>query len=329
MKQSMWRTTTAWGARVLVLAAVALALMLVAGGNGHPIAAQGAVDTSVEAEGASGQVTAEVHGPVSGHLIQPQILSQPPAVPPERVRAREAQMMKSNRAGPEGGDVATVPNTPPVGPADAAPSGKNLPATSGYLALYRDSTIPGYNPSGPQPQFSYTMEPSLGNNGGNVFQTGNWYTSFSKDNGSTWSFLDPYSFGTYFNFCCDQVAIYDPGRDLQFWLMQGDHLRLAVSKGTDLANWCYFDFDSTSFGQPASTEIDYNDMNISEGNLFIASNLFPATSNYGGAGVLRIPLDDLTTCETIHYGSLAWVPGGSNGWSFTWKLISGAGQTMY
>src|SRR5438874_2227380 len=72
------------------------------------------------------------------------------------------------------------------------------------FTIFRDSTIPASGIAGGYGYASYTMEPSTAGNGKYIFQTGNWYASRSYDNGSTWSYLNPFSmFGS--GYCCDQV----------------------------------------------------------------------------------------------------------------------------
>ena len=95
----------------------------------------------------------------------------------------------------------------------------------------------------------------MANSGSIVFRTGNWYAALSVDDGNAFSLVDP--FATFpaddAGFCCDQIAIYDPSRDLIPWLLQHqqnairNRLRLAVAKGLDTvqsgtASWSYCDF---------------------------------------------------------------------------------------
>src|SRR5437588_1847881 len=65
-------------------------------------------------------------------------------------------------------------------------------------------------------------EPTVANNGQEVFLAGNWYATKSLDGGATWTFVDPFtSFpAAAGGFCCDQVVTYDPAQNLFFWLLQ-------------------------------------------------------------------------------------------------------------
>src|SRR3954452_22034927 len=71
-------------------------------------------------------------------------------------------------------------------------------------------------------QTSSVGEPSIANNGNEIFVSGNWYATKSLDAGSTWTFVNPYTLlpSPGPEFCCDQVVLYDPSRNLLFWLLQ-------------------------------------------------------------------------------------------------------------
>src|SRR5262249_39478638 len=89
-------------------------------------------------------------------------------------------------------------------------------------------------------------EPSSDNAGANIFQSGNCYAPRSTDRGPTWTFVVPFTmFGN--GFCCDQVVVYDPGRDFCFWLLQYDN-RLVLANSRNLVNWCFYNWTSPSFG---------------------------------------------------------------------------------
>ena len=86
---------------------------------------------------------------------------------------------------------------------------------------------------------STTNEPSLAHKGQTVFYTGNWYAARSLDNGQTFSYINPYTFfpSAAAGFCCDQVTVYEPSRDIFIWLLQyvnnasGNIQRIAVANG--------------------------------------------------------------------------------------------------
>lgn len=313
--------SSAWSRRLV--APVLVPMLVLVGSSPAAWAEAGSGNFSGQAAVSQG-----VAGP--GTAITVEYSAKPPVLTRERLRRAEEAMARHNRPGPAVVPVP-VPENLPRGPETRPPSGTNrLQATEEPSAMpqdftiFRDKVIPASGISGGYGSSSYTMEPSSGNNGKYVFMTGNWYASRSTDNGATWGFVDPYTIFGSWGFCCDQVTLYDASRNRQFWLLQGDGLTLAVSNGNDLANWCYYRIDSSWFGQPASVDIDYNDMAIGEKYLYITSNLFPAVGS--GAGLLRLPIDALASCSGFGYGYTTWMPPN---WSFTWKPVQGATNVMY
>ena len=105
------------------------------------------------------------------------------------------------------------------------------------LTLLRNIALPKSATSG---QTSTVGEPSLANNGAQIYYSGNWYAARSLDDGASWAYVNPF---TTFpsadgGFCCDQTLIYDPTRDITIWLLQyirqnnTNTLRVVVKKGT-------------------------------------------------------------------------------------------------
>ncbi len=100
-------------------------------------------------------------------------------------------------------------------------------------------------------QTSTVGEPGIGNNGSQIFLTGNWYATRSLDGGQTWDHISPFNFSPVVDggFCCDQTVIHDPSRDITVWLLQyvtsnnRNTLRLAVKRGPNLGNnvWHWWD----------------------------------------------------------------------------------------
>lgn len=202
----------------------------------------------------------------------------------------------------------------------------------GTLNLFRNTIVPFSGIAGGSGFVSNTQEPSIDANGKYIFHTGNWYATRSVNNGATWQSLNPFTQfgGSPQNFCCDQVAIYDPARNLQFWLLMGvedpgttgNHLQLAVSAGNDLVSWCAYDIEPSWFGEPSTTFLDYNDMALTNNFLWIANNPFPAAGG-NKTGMLRIPLDALAACIGFTYNFLT-----VSDW-FNFKPVQGATDTMY
>ncbi len=237
---------------------------------------------------------------------------------PEQLQELEARTAQSHRALPAG-PTAVVESPRALGDPALLAGLLEEPAA---VTIYRDSVIPPSGIVGGYARSSNVQEPSTGVHGSIIFQTGNWYASRSFDNGSTWSPLDPATlFGP--GFCCDQVTLYEPVRDHQFWLLQyGDHLTLANSGGSDLASWCNYAFTPASIGEPPTTVLDYNDIALSNNYLYIAVNVFPVVGQLGSA-VLRLPLDPMVQCAGFSYVYLNRAGG------LTWKPVQGATDAMY
>jgi hypothetical protein len=168
---------------------------------------------------------------------------------------------------------------------------------------------------------SFVNEPSVSNNGKHWFVTGNWYAGYSHDKGNTWTFLNPFSlFGS--GFCCDQVTVYDKTHNRVYWLLQyGGHLTVANSLGSDLVNWCYYEFTNTNIGQASTTSLDFNDAMIGTRNFYFTTNIFP-TSGYGSE-IVRLPLEQMTSCGGFGFNYYSQLD------SFTWRLAQGSNDRAY
>src|SRR3954447_18946582 len=234
------------------------------------------------------------------------------AAAPSAAQVNQAEQESRGRpaAGPVRGSnvVATIPAQ-----AESGPSSTSTAQPTG-LSIFRDTVIPASGISGGYANMSFrTGEPSTDGNGKNIFQTGNWYATYSKDGGVTWTALNPFSiFGS--GFCCDQVVIYDSARDRWFWVLQyGDHLTVANSAGGDMANWCSYTFKPTDIG--ATGSYDYNDLALGTRFLYLSSN--PG----GGSAVLRFPMSEMITCSGFSYNFLY------RNTEFTYKVATGGGDT--
>jgi hypothetical protein len=178
------------------------------------------------------------------------------------------------------------------------------------LVLFRNIGLTDANTGG---QTSSVGEPSIANNGREVYITGNWYASRSLDHGSSWAMVSPYNALPSVNggFCCDQVVHYDRSRDLLLWLLQyvekdgTNTLRLAVKHGDTLGNdaWMWWDFrpDTTN---PAWTGqwFDYPDLELSNNYAYITTNVFSAANERWTRSVIfRLPLDTLAEAGSLSY----------------------------
>jgi hypothetical protein len=288
-------------AAVFVVAVLAVTPFLdsgVARAQGSGIAGSGSAEAAVATMG-------------PGASVVPKFYAQPPTPSANDLAAVRAALSKSYRSGPTNLPHA-VNRAEPGGPG---------PATSLYggNANPTDFIKGKWQVNVPGGQYSGVGEPSGDNAGLKRFQTGNWYAGLSADGGTTWSFLDPFSlFGS--GFCCDQVAVYDPGRNWWFWLLQyGDHLTLANTK--DFNSFCYYTFNSSSFG--FTGDLDYNDLAVTTNEIYIVSNIFPSGGGMGSV-VARLPIDAMISCGSIGFNYFAHTDLG-----FTYKPVSNGGDVLY
>lgn len=184
-------------------------------------------------------------------------------------------------------------------------------------------------------QTSTVGEPSLFNNGKQLFMTGNWYATRSLDNGNSWDFVSPYNFLPPVNggFCCDQTAIYDPAHDLGIWLLQyieqagTNTLRVAVKRGATLGNnvWAWWDFRPEQLNPSWAGEwFDYNHAALSNNYLYVATNAFRASNgSWTRSVVLRLPLETLANGGNLSYRHFFSTT------NFSLRCTQGAAGTMY
>jgi hypothetical protein len=178
------------------------------------------------------------------------------------------------------------------------------------LVLFRNIGLTDANTGG---QTSSVGEPSIANNGREIYVTGNWYASRSLDHGNSWSMVSPYNLLPPVNggFCCDQVVHYDRSRDLLLWLLQYNEkngtntLRLAVKRGDTLGNdaWQWWDFrPETTDATWTQQWFDYPDLELSNNFAYISTNVFRADNERWTRSVIfRIPLDTLAAGGGLDY----------------------------
>lgn len=232
--------------------------------------------------------------------------------------------------GPPAGPTAGSQTTPDgVGPQPQIPSTFRLFASSSP-----NSVIPAANKS-------TIDEPSTAMSGRVRFMTGNWYAAFSNNGGTNWTHLSPF---TAFpsadgGFCCDQVSLYDPSRDMVIWLLQyiksgstaadRGRFRIALFRNTQNnispAGWIFYDFLPSGLGGPASGEwFDYPHLALSNDYLYVAINVFTTTTNSWTRTVMaRLPLDQLSAGAGLSFNFLSWTA------NFNFTPVQGAKDTMY
>lgn len=199
------------------------------------------------------------------------------------------------------------------------------------LMIFRNVALPAAATAG---QTSTVGEPSLGNDGTQIFFSGNWYAARSLDNGATWNYVNPYNAVPSVDggFCCDQTVLYDPTRDLTFWILQystlnnTNTLRLAVKRGTGGTVYDYYhDFRPGGFNPAWAGEwFDYNSAALSNEYLYITSNVFDGATNvWRRAVVMRLPLNELATGAALAFSYFATTTNGSL------RCTQGARDVMY
>jgi hypothetical protein len=179
---------------------------------------------------------------------------------------------------------------------------------------------------------STVNEPTAAASGNNIFVTGNWFASQSTDDGANWSLVNPF---TRFpaaagGFCCDQVVIYEPSRDIWIWILQyikqnkTNIFRVAVCRGASFGSWYYWDFSPTALNA-AWTDMwfDYPDAAVSSNHLYITFNAFSDAGSWLRAFVFKLPLDTLRDATSLAYQWWSTTTHGSL------RLTQGATGSMF
>jgi hypothetical protein len=293
-----------WYLAVIVTALVAasIPLLMANAGPNRPLSS-----------GSATAASASVGTAPAGRFVHAQTYPSAP-IPTRRQQEEYRQGLKENLAPGPDAPISQGPFPKPVGPG-------MTPGTSGITAsqLFRNTSLPAGGLR------SAVDEPSTDGNGKNLFVTGNWYAAFSHNAGNAtvpFTYLDPFTiFGS--GYCCDQLAIYDVGHTRQFWLLQyGDHLTLANSGGSDMANWCYYNITPSWFGYDnATTGFDYNHIGLTTNFLYLSTDVYSSTSTNWSV-VARLPIDPMRTCSGFSYGYFGTQ-------DFAPAFVQGAGDTMY
>jgi hypothetical protein len=175
-------------------------------------------------------------------------------------------------------------------------------------------------------------EPTVATSGRRILVTGNWFASRSTDGGATWSQLSPF---TEFPedrgpFCCDQIAHYVRSHRLWVWLLQyvavgpSNVYRLAVSATGASGTWDTWDIAPTDL-DPTWTDVwlDYPDLAVSDGHLWVSCNVFDASDRWRAAAVVRLRLDNLVARTAL--APEVWTTRSAG----SLRFIQGAGDTMW
>jgi hypothetical protein len=204
------------------------------------------------------------------------------------------------------------------------------PRAPGTFTFFRNSSLDSFISGFDR---NVINEPAATNRGSVIFQVGNDYAALSADGGNSFAFIDPSSAfpPATGGFCCDQVVAYDPSRDLTFWVLQYDPnatqntLRLAVSRGNDLAAgiWYYYDFLSSS-----GTSYDFADLCVSNNFLWMTNlGVSLSTGIVNNAFMRRIPLDELKAGINLNVDRFDSISNGLSNLSF--RCTRGATNSMH
>ena len=228
----------------------------------------------------------------------------------------------------------------------------SAPLAPGTFTAFRNTALPSAPVvSGVTLNGFIPIEPSVAKNGRVVFYTTNSYNGISGDGGQTFTFINPFDYfpanGTNDpidgGFGGDQYVLYERTRGLMFWLLQyrntatTNRQRLCVSRSqNDVLNGAcpfFYDFSPANFSIPtpagaAGTWMDFPDMAVSDGFLYLSSNVFCTSGCTGngsrGAVMWRISLNELLQQSgSINFGFT--YDAGLTGFRFT----QGARGTMY
>jgi len=292
-------------------------------------------DTSQRIEASSGSM------PVGTH-IQLTLYDSPPELTVEQLNAQEERALHGPLAMPPipiGDTSITRPESIPDPSSQTAVPAPDLVFKSsealnapGDLSLFRNTNVTSL-----KSQAAYVTEPTVANSGSIVFMTGNWFAAISGDGGKTFAYVNPYTMfpNSYGGFCCDQITVYDPSRDIFLWYLQysssgnpgsGQNIfRLAVARPENAVkgSWWYYDFVSAT-----NTEWDYPDMCLSNDYVWITTNQGPFGASYvNDAWMFKFPLDPLSTGGGFGY---SFIDLGANGiTNLSLRCTRGAHETMY
>ncbi len=200
------------------------------------------------------------------------------------------------------------------------------------VTFFRNVPLSDANTGG---QTSTVGEPSLATLDKNIFFTGNWYASRSVNDAAAWQLVDPFSAlpPADGGFCCDQTVIGVPGRNVMIWLLQyieqnqTNTLRIAAHRGPglDTPGWVFWDLRPVDVDPNwANQWFDYNHAAISNGFLYVGSNVFEVgTDEWKRSVVFRLPLAGFDVGGSL---SFEYFESTEN---FSLRCAQGATNTMH
>jgi hypothetical protein len=175
-------------------------------------------------------------------------------------------------------------------------------------------------------QSSTVAEPSGASGGGVVFETANWYASFSTNGGGSFTQLNPTTIfpnGVDGGFCCDQIVQYVPSIDRFIWVMQygpttpapNPNPKNLPSKGPGLYRvaaaspaqvkssggtaWTYWDITSQAILENTNNPwLDYPDVTYGDNFLYLSAD---DVNNAFNHVVVRMSLSDIKAGGTLNF----------------------------
>ncbi|HEV7514693.1 MAG TPA: hypothetical protein VGR07_00185 [Thermoanaerobaculia bacterium] len=275
----------------------------------------------------SGAKTAAT-GQIKGLRAQIQFSAAPAKHPPVELPEEEILNVPGFDRVRAPGPAVRSPLSSESGPIASAQSNV-VPNAPGDFMSFVSSSLSGL----PASFSSGAPEPSVAVHDQVVFVTGNWYAALSTNNGLSFSNVDPYTTFPSVNngFCCDQVTLYEPSRDLLVWGLQyvkdanGDTFRLAAAVGPAnqaAGSFFYWDLTAQFFGYPGGYWLDFPDLSYGTNSLYFSSNVFTAGGSYAGTVVARLSLAEIAAGGTLNVSYLSQSV-------FGYKIAQGLGTTAY
>jgi hypothetical protein len=151
----------------------------------------------------------------------------------------------------------------------------------------------------------------------------------------TFSYISPYNLPSDFGgFCCDQVTVYDPTRDLTFWSLAyypdsngNDGLCLAMAigpSGVSSNTWMLWNVTPDMAGFPPCQGVDYPQLALISNYLYLTANILEESKGTTAAVIYWFSLDDLGPPNPSPPFSYMWLDN-----TLTFTPVSGATTTMY
>ena len=192
------------------------------------------------------------------------------------------------------------------------------------ISVYTNETI-----TVPSTSISSILEPSVSNNGDIVFATANWVSARATDGGNSWKYLDPLK--DFRAFCCDQLSIYDPSREIFVWYRQGisdqngeNLVKLSVSK--DGLKWWTYNLEPIDLNQTWTNQwFDYANIALGNNSLYLTTNVFDENNEFLRSLIIRMSLDDLSNALPLTIDAYY----DTSGDVFTFTPVQGAKDVMY